>query len=332
VATDAELSASELLATVQSGDLPGPLRDYALRVWRDTARQQFWSLFSVSLILVGVVTSLFWVIGISEQDKGALLIGILVTLTYLLIFAVWPLRQYLKLRGNFQADLAAGRVKTVRGQITWRLNNYQMEFAGSNPSMAACYRLTGAMPGAYSFSVLPRSGFVVLAEPDANSDWRARLTSTLAGYMGYTADDLALNQQHQLAPRQRGRLWTRTAIVSLLALGAFVLAVSEIVLYHLSLVPLLFSGIFVATGLYLFANALRLVRDARSSIVNVAQGEIALAEQRPQVERHIAVGGVRLPVSLPLWNALPARVTYAVYYAPRSRRIVSIEPLATASN
>lgn len=86
----------------------------------------------------------------------------------------------------------------------------------------------------------------------------------------------------------------------------------------------LFSGYFVYR--WWAQNA-----DARSAVVQMAEGAVTKLQQRTEESStytyYYVINGIRLEVGEAAYQALIDQVVYRVYYLPRSRQLLSIEPV-----
>lgn len=252
-------------------------------------------------------------------------------------------------------DLMGNRVETVDGRLSWRGRGWR-----GDTDSGDVHLLPGdeQMPGAYRFYFLPRSRYIVSHEVlrfrGQDSDPLAEVRRALGSVFDFVDEDLAENRAGRLSPRQQTRqFWgnIRTAIFLspflLMALGFGLGLPIGLVVY-----PMLTNrrmdedawiGALCGGGIgLLFLVILAWV--IISPFLDLWRGEITSIEGEVE-ERAITTGsgknrrtnyyyivnGQRFDVGQQGHQALIQGRRYRLYYYPRSKRVVSVEPIADSS-
>jgi hypothetical protein len=236
--------------------------------------------------------------------------------------------------------LAAGRVEPVEGEVRWDGRKYRADASGRrlNSPMGEL----GVAPGRYRFYVLADSDILLSAEaiPGAEaSEGGLSLVSALARVHKFQLDALEANRQGRLAGSQSSRLLLRLAlrlvaipvVIGVAAAGAVYVMRSTASDQGFALWVL---GVF-AVGLTLYAiwQSMWLGFDLASGKVAVAEGpvqriaSVSGSSEDRSVSYYYTVGDKRFSVSSRAYSVLIPGLTYRVYYAPRSKRLVAIEPV-----
>jgi hypothetical protein len=244
-------------------------------------------------------------------------------------------------------DVMAGRVDQIDGRLAWHGQEYRGVAEGRTLRL-----LPGAelMPGGYRFYYLPRSGYVASAERlflgGTEAEAQAELRRALQDVFNFADDDLPENQTGRLSARQTAaQLWA--AARSGLALSPFLL----MALFFAVGFPLLFFtqsdglsnedwiGLLIGGGLGLIFF-LVLAGIILAPFLDVFRGEVQSVEGEVE-ERAITTGSgknrrtnyyyvvndQRFNVGQRGHQALIQGRRYRLYFFPRSKRVVSVEPL-----
>jgi hypothetical protein len=247
-------------------------------------------------------------------------------------------------------DLSSGRAEQADGRLMWQRRAWRGVIEGRTLEL-----LRGAelMPGAYRFYYLPRTGIVISAERLALGSTQAldELRQALGDVLDFTDDDLPENRAGRLSTRQ-----TASRTFSALRTGLF--------LSPFLLMALAFAGVFpflmliqpmwqgepvdtegwIAAGFGLLFGGLFAVLlgwAILSPFVDVWQGRVDMIEG-PMEERAITTGSgksrrtnyyfeinnQRFQVPQVAQAASVAGRRYRLYYFPRTKNVVSVEPLS----
>jgi hypothetical protein len=250
------------------------------------------------------------------------------------------------LRRRIRREVEAGRVAQAEGEVRARRGGYVARAGGRTLRSPIGARAVFLAPGTYSFYFLPSTGVLVSAEPrqglstigtpgilGAPGMPSAALVATLGRALRFSEDDLALNRQGRLSERQRRRIVRSMAVWTVIVL-ALCLVVPPILIVAVRMWQV---GCVIAIILLLAGGILLLLRisarDLRSGMVLAVRGPV----QRMMVSDgeggrtyHYTVAGLRFMVSRAAYDALIPNLPYAVYYLPRGRALLSMEPLAAA--
>jgi hypothetical protein len=189
-------------------------------------------------------------------------------------------------------------------------------------------------PGPYRFYYLSRTGLVVMAEQIGEltrTGPESELMEILARTNHFSLNDLIQNRQGLLSMDQQNRLALLLALYVLVVLSCSVLFVS-ILFRMLSGSP---SGLFYLLLIFAAALILRfglslawIIGDLWSGEVSSVEGPGARNSYQYRYFRsyYYVIGGQRFSVSKGAYNALLEGKPYRIYYVPRSKRLVSIEP------
>ncbi|NJL93501.1 MAG: hypothetical protein HC915_07095 [Anaerolineae bacterium] len=161
---------------------------------------------------------------------------------------------------------------------------------------------------------------------------------------GFTGADLAANAAGELTARQVPRLRQRYAELETYAFIAGVFPGAMIVLgLVLFAVGELYSEALMARALTLVGGLLLLVLwgglfiYGRRFNLEIAERRVAstcgriVLEQR-RFTRHILVSGERFMLTRAEFSALADRSDYCIYFAPRSRTVLSLRPLVQSGS
>jgi hypothetical protein len=249
-------------------------------------------------------------------------------------------------------DLAGGRVEQADGRLTWRGRDYR----GAVEGRGDLHLLPGdeRQPGAYRFYYLPRSGYIANAERlflgGTEADALAELRRALEDEFNFTEDDLAENRAGHLSPRQRTALifsQLRNALLwapfLLMGLAFAVLFPFFFILQPLwqgepvevgawvgGLIGLIFGSVFASIIVVSGLNALRdlLVGAVQSVEGHVDKRIVTRSSGRSRrTDYYYTLNGQQFRVNRTAYNALVEGRPYRLHYLPRSKQVVSVEPL-----
>lgn len=179
-----------------------------------------------------------------------------------------------------------------------------------------------------------------MASDMGNAKKYSRSVPTLADTIGFNDDELEQNRDGYLSERQREELLTdaqsrsTVMIVVTLALGiAAVIAVLDSLRMNIPYTGhpiLLIIFAFVEIGAFAqFGLPIpRYRQDAAGVAADSVQGHVRLSiggNSRKRIIYTITIGGIRFAVGKPILLAFKNDEPYAVYFAPRSRKLLSAE-------
>jgi hypothetical protein len=148
----------------------------------------------------------------------------------------------------------------------------------------------------------------------------------------FTLDDLAVNREGMLSAEQkialkrarRRDLWEAIVVILLLGCIAGVALQSESVNERPGVFPLMCLLFALAACLAAIHRRLNIRRDLRDNVVQDWQGNIELKKGSSR-EFFVRVGKIHLQVTQKIFSALQDGHLYAIYYAPHSKKILSVE-------
>ncbi len=231
----------------------------------------------------------------------------------------WQIRQ----------DVSEGRVMVGMGAVEWKGNRYRATVEGRTLQFLE----SALAPSHYQFYYLPRTGYILSAEPMGYTD--QSLQSVLSTVFRFDPNDLALNRQGQLGESQVSRLqkemWTY-AIIGIVMVSAFSIAPVVILFSSHDLSSgwaptLMFLGVDVIVAIIFAFLAWRVWRDISDRRVETLHGVLRkyMVRSNKSSTYYIVIGTKRFTVGIPQYNVVIEGKTYHLYYAPRSSVVVGIE-------
>lgn len=235
-------------------------------------------------------------------------------------------------------ELRAGRIEQATGQVVWERGYYRAAISGRKLELDG---LKLGM-GTYEFYYLPGSGRVAAAERLAGetpAQAQDQLTHALAMATGFNADHLPAYRQGRLAGDRLERLrrmwgsaaWTLLFVGVALAAFLYLVNIDE----KSQLLPVLCVGdLFGAVlGLGYAAGALLPTIDVLSGQVDSAEGvveklKVVTYGRSSRSFFYYQIGAQRWRVSPQAYRALMEGQGYRVYYLPRSKQLVAVEPVS----
>jgi len=294
---------------------------------------------SVGLLLVGGFAALFATVlwaqwqSYSDSNRTDGLVGAVFLLAVCLLIFAWLYGR----RAQKLAEVAAGKMEQAEGHVVWQRGDYRAQIPGR------MLPLTGfnLAAGRYRFSYLPRSGRLVAAElleADTPAEQHDELLHTLAQANHFNLDDLpALRQGNlgQISPRRLLRLWLHVgawfgsaAVLALLFVGMVAGDVAQ------DVAPLFFSGAIITGifGLFSAIGAISPTLDLLGGKVSQAEGLLGKNIRQTYGRGASTYYYYRLDkqswlVSSEAYRALLTGRSYRLYFLPRSKTLLGIEPL-----
>jgi uncharacterized integral membrane protein len=299
----------------------------------------FYGAGCVSLFMIGIaivfLAMLLITLPASRTAWTGVALGAVVPVIMLAIALFATLPYALRARKGL-TELNEGRSTIATGNVTWSGKGYAIEAAGQKLDALSGVEL---MPGAYTFTVLPESRYVVHAArmDTGNAEAEAaQVGNALASVFGFDAADLAACRTGQLSPSHQARVVrdARGSLVFIGIIGAiFVVAGVAPALFQLTpgrfqvstaLIGLLFAA---AGGFVIYAGA-GMLRAAQKGAVQMIEGPVTERTSSSKNSRtyYYVVNNQSFTVTKAAQTALVAGQTYRVYFLPNTSKIVAIEP------
>lgn len=301
----------------------------------------------LTILVLGECAIFAWLVFTgSIQDRLAQVInGGICTLFALYVLA--DSSRWLTLFMRASRELRAGRVARAEGTLAWQRNTYVAQVSGEELFMLSAMKRE-LLPGRYRFAYLPRIRVLAAADP-INPHPHLALTGRLAQAHDFSLETLAANRHGRVTPAQsfqRGS-WILSSIGLAVLLvwiaGLLILAATEPILPTYPFTnPHALNPIYVLIGSAV-ASALvttialvawrRLATDLRDRRPAVVEGHIrkVVRDQDVLPIYEYELNGRRFRVAKGAYEALDEALTYRVYSLPRSRMLLSIEPVERES-
>jgi hypothetical protein len=231
-------------------------------------------------------------------------------------------------------------IRQGQGNLAFEKDNYIVQASGRTLLLPASSNACGLQPGAtYHFYYLDESGFVLSAEelyPASPAQVRNSLMGILANANKFNQEDLELNRNAEVSPAQRMKALPNLFVGILF--GAVPLGMGLLFFtgnrdaggdFLSLLVPAIFLAVFGLIGGFMFFNALL---DLLAQTPLVTEG-VGHKEKRTSGGRnrrtvyYYVVDGVSFQVSRAAFQALLDGERYRVYALPRTKKLLTIEPL-----
>lgn len=265
------------------------------------------------------------------RSSGQVGLGLLLVIT-LAIFSWLFWRRWQRL-----AEVKAGSLERAEGHVDWLRGDYRAQVPGRVLNLR-----TFSLPaGRYVFSYLPRSGRVISAElvaADAPAQAQDELRHALAQANHFHVDDLPALRQGKLGQyggRRLRQLWTSTAWLLGLALALGVLFIGLVAADTAKdLAPLFFVGaaLLAIGGLFTALAAIGPTLDVLRGQVSIVEGLLETTVRRTYGRGASTFYYYKLDsqvwlVSPEAYRALLSAQHYRVYFLPRSKQLVGLEPI-----
>ncbi len=266
-------------------------------------------------------------------------------LAVLLVLGFVPsLLRTINLFTKLKSDRDNRAIRQAQGQLSFDQDRYCLWTGERCLPLPFKEHTGGLMPGAtYRVFYLEQSGFVLSAEQvfaASPAQARAALLNILAKANGFTSEDLASNRNGQITALQRLKplghvLGGLLTILIPLGIGgpiAFLVfsAANNTAFLLVFLIPALALGIFVLTGLWSVLNGLLdMSISGLRQIQGVGYKREIIRRRRGRSTRscYYVIGEDRFQVNYRAYLALMDGLEYRLYYLPRTRKILSIEPI-----
>lgn len=231
-------------------------------------------------------------------------------------------------------EIEDGLVESVTGSVAWMGSRYRMV---SDARKLKSMRSGRALPppGDYRFYCLPDSGLVVMAEElglISASQPEDLLLDALARANHFSMEDLQTNREGSLSSRQELLLLGYASLLGtfiLISVLGVVLAIQGQILEGAPTTLVLIGAIGLILLLRVIWSVIRIIGDLWEERVNHTDGQVTRHVHHARNSRYYTyqLNGFKFRVSLSAYNALIEGKNYRVYFAPRTKRLMAIEPL-----
>ncbi len=241
------------------------------------------------------------------------------------LWACMRLSRWLRL----EYDLSQSTIAYAEGQVTFSSKGYVAAAAGRRFLALNGNKVVNLAPGAYRFYYLRSSRRLLSAEPLARytaAQPQAPLLETLASVHGFNLGDLEMNRQGWISARQRSKLlrsavlwvvFTLAGTAALLFWGPDDLELGGLVILLLLALLLLYIG---------YAHYADMLRGRVAMLEGVVVSNKQSGDEGGHTY-HYVIGRESFLVSESAYLALISGLPYRVYYGPKSKKLLSIEPL-----
>lgn len=298
----------------------------------------------VSLVFIAILMPFFFTMGVFAIQAfneawffGAFILAMLVLFAVIMFSQVGGLWQAWQRWNALKRDREGHSIRMGQGQLAFEKGAYNVQAAGRTLRLPISNNACGLKPGAtYRFYYLEESGFVLSAEelyPASAAQAQNALLDILASANKFTLDDLNLNRNGEMTSAQRMRALPNMffgLLFGLFPLGfGIMLFTSEQDLTSL-IFPLIILLIFALFAGFMFVNGL-LDLLSQSPLVTEGVGHKEKRTSRSKRSRktiyYYVIDGTRFQVGQDAYQALVDGERYRVYALPRSKRLLTIEPL-----
>lgn len=228
-------------------------------------------------------------------------------------------------------DLENRVVRSSPGRMEWDGRRYRM-YADARP-LRFFRRGIVLPPSEYRFYYLPHTGLVIMAEELETSlgQHTSLLLRTLASANRFSLDELKSNREGALSKHQENELMWIAALAALIGLSSAVVFV--ILLPRLlGELPVVVFVLALLIGMILLlrfmSDSIRIMSDVWHGEISKIEGPVSKKVRRSRYSHSYfyVSGPYRFQVSRTAYTALIEGKMYRIFYVPRSKRLVSIEP------
>lgn len=242
---------------------------------------------------------------------------------------------YTRRSNRLRHELKHGPIAHSPGRVTWDGRQYVATVPGKQ--LKGATGKLDLLPGDYHFYFLPHSGFLLSAEPLAvdQVQGQAQVSQNLAQTFSAKAGDFPLNRTGRLTGRQRMRLLWYSIGYALLALLCVLFIVGAYFGFRAGneeMSPWL-AGCYLLFGIaiiiYAFSLTATRLLDALAGRCHTVTGRVEIVTRTAgrSVTMHYLVQGIELNVPHKAYFTTVQGIPYHVYYAPRSKIVVAVEPV-----
>lgn len=229
-------------------------------------------------------------------------------------------------------EIENGRVDSVVGKVIWTGKRYRM-VSDSRKLHTPLARRILPPPGDYRFYCLPDSGWVLMAEELVTSSQPRDLALDALGRANHFSDEeLETNRQGWLSGSQELRLIGAGLVQAVFALICILFIAILFQRQPVERDPILFVLLIAAAALVFLQNGWKVLKifwDVSDGKVVHVDGRVTRHVYHARQMRYYAyqVNAIKFYVSNSAYNALIEGLEHRVYFTPRSKRLVAIEPL-----
>lgn len=318
-------------------------------------RRQTWLVLIFAGVFMLVLFVQAIVIGLTLNRVGNVnaaiipLILSLIGLITLLMISLIVGKVWNNLRDSFRLkrDLQNAAIRQGQGLLAYGKKGYIFECAERTLSLSP-ETTGGLLPGVrYIVFYLEETGFLLSAETIGSPSAMACIAAIkeiLAQANGYTVETLTANRNSEVTPEQRQQglktagLRALLVIPVLLALSLFAMPIilSDIRVSQQSTLIffIILAGILaIAAGIGLTQTILDM-RDLPLTLRGIGKkhSEIRGSGKSRQTCYYYVIGDTRFSIAEKAYPALIDGLEYQAYYLPRSKRLLSIEPLSAPNS
>jgi hypothetical protein len=309
-----------------------PEQQSALEVAMKGQREMIGFLGMIILAFVGFFVFFFWqVAGVDGLLSSTSLITIgLVILGVTLLFLV-VLGPLIVISHD---EIDNGQVESTIGRVVWTGRRYKF-VSDSRKLQSMRNGRVLPPPGDYRLYYLSHSGLVVVAQElmlTSASQPKDLLLDALTSANHFSMDDLETNRKGSLSGRQEVRLFGYASMLggSFLAFILLTIAAAQSKVASENLLVYIFLVIMaLVMFLRLGWGSIKVIWDIWNGKVTHMDGQVTRHIRRARNTRYYLyqLNDIKFNVSLSAYNALIEGQGYRVYFTPRAKRLVAIEPL-----
>ncbi len=289
----------------------------------------------ISLMTIGILAAEVLQTNIGHNGSWILILSFLILAVagFVMLPAVLDYSQSVRIR---QA-LADGRVDASEGEVVWKRGNFVAETPEGRLRSLFNDTLT-LLPGRYRFYYLP--GCMALLSADSLEGTGSRLPSAsdvltiLASTHHFNPLSLESNRNGIQSPDQALRLTLLASLYIIGAIMALSISAGIIILFEKTanasapVFPVLCLNIFLfIIGFYVLWRGFLIISDVWTGKIAAVQGHVSKSVWNGRLTSyHYSLAGMRWRVSHQAYNALVASIPYRIYFTPRSKILIAIEP------
>ena len=285
----------------------------------------------------------FFILGLTLSNAFPVWVGLLVMIGVIGVLALAGGSSLWKIWGRWSAlkrDRENRAIRQGQGQLAYERGKYVLQASGRIFDLPNSRNACSLKPGVtYRFYFLEECGFVLSAEelfPASPSQARNSLLEILASANNFSVEELELNRNGEIGSAQRMKVLPNLIIG--IVFGAVPVVLGFLFFSTFSsqrddfmavLIPGLFLAIFGLVGGFMFFNA---VADLMAASPMVMEG-VGHKEKRTSGGRnrstryYYVIEGVAFQVGRGAFSALVDGEKYRIYALPRTKRMLTIEPL-----
>ncbi len=276
----------------------------------------------------------------AQRNDPLYLLVVAVTFAIIFLFLGLNLRASLKKRARIKKDRQNYTILQAEGLLIFEKNGYYFQTNDHRYLFLPPIRHTGGLlPGkTYRVYYLKESGLLLSAEeiaPFITHQARTHMLLILAKSNKFTLDDLKSNRNGKITPSQRIKLLPRVVLGLLIGIvnlifGSLLLGFYLHGLINTSdFVPIMF--LFSIPGIltiFILPSAINGLIDIKFSKLEKTQG-IGRKQRRGLFapNYYYIINNKRFNVRYQAYQALIEGIEYRAYYLPRTKTLLSIEPV-----